>query len=75
MELQHNDIQTWKLLEEGNFSVNKLANVAFTAIGADHGIEQENKTMKILGGIKGITNNERALEKHFLTAAQISSII
>ena len=75
MELQHNDIQTWTLLEEGNFSVNKLANVAFTAIGADHGIEQENKTMKILGGIKGITNNERALEEHFLTAAQISSII
>ena len=75
MELQHNDIQTWKLLEQGNFSVNKSAKVAFTATSADHGIEQESKTMKILGGIKGITNNERALKEHFLAAAQISSII
>ena len=31
--------------------------------------------MKILGGIKGITNNQRALEDYFLTAGQISCII
>ena len=34
-----------------------------------------NKAMQILGGIKGITNNQRALEEYFLTAGQISCII
>ena len=34
---------TWDLFESGNFSVNK-SSVPFTAIGADHGIEQENRS-------------------------------
>ena len=42
---------------QGNFSVAKSP-VPFTAIGADHGIEQENEKMKIIEGIKGIANNQ-----------------
>ena len=39
------------------FSVNK-SNVLFSAIGADHSLDQENRAVKILGGIKGIANSQ-----------------
>ena len=74
LNLEQEDIATWNILKQGNFSVNK-SSVPFTAIGADHGIEQENKSMKILGGIKGITNNQRALDEYFLTAGRMGTII
>ena len=45
----------------GYFSINKTS-VPFTAIGADHAIEHENRTMKVLGGVKGITNGIKNLE-------------
>ena len=45
----------------GYFSINK-ASVPFTAIGADHTVEHENRTMKVLGGIKGIANGIKNLE-------------
>ena len=47
--LKENDPNCWSFFQEGNFSVNKTK-VAFSAIGADHGIEQENRAMKVLGG-------------------------
>ena len=52
------------MFEEGNFSVNKTA-TSFSAVGVDHGIEQENRAMKVLGGIKGIANNQKALDQYF----------
>ena len=42
LDLQQQDIPTWNLLMQGNFSVAKSP-VPFTAIAADHGIEQENE--------------------------------
>ena len=39
------------------FSVNK-SNVLFSVIGADHSLDQENRAVKILGGIKGIANSQ-----------------
>ena len=62
------------LFESGNFSVNK-SSVPFTAIGADHGIEQENLSLRVLGGIKGLTNKQHSLDEYFLTAGQISNIL
>ena len=44
-ELKEKDNRTWEFLTEGNFSVNKSA-LPFNAIGADHSIEQENRTLK-----------------------------
>ena len=38
------------------FSLNKTS-VPFSAIGVDHAIEQENRPVKVLGGIKGFVNN------------------
>ena len=68
------DVETWKFFEGGNFSVNKNT-VPFCAIGVDHAMEQENKSMKIAGGITGITLNQTALDRFVLTAPQISQIV
>ena len=51
----------------GDFSVNKTS-VPFTAIGADHAIEHENRTMKVLHGIKGIVNNINKFDKYLIIA-------
>ena len=54
-----------------NFSVNK-SSVPFSAIGADHDLEQQNRVMKVLGGIKGIANSQTTLDEYFMTAVELS---
>ena len=56
---------------KGHFCVSKSL-TDFTSIAPDHGIEQENRTLKVIGGILGITQNERALDKFFLIATGLS---
>ena len=58
----------------GNFSVNKTL-IPFSAIGVDHVIEQENRAVKVLGGIKGIANNRKALDEYFLNVSEMGNII
>ena len=53
--LKENEPNTWHFLKEGNFSDHK-SGIPFAAIGADHGLKQQNKTMKVIGGIQGIAN-------------------
>ena len=60
--LKEKDEETWNFLNDGNFSVNK-SNIAYTALSADHALEQANKTMKIHGGIEGIANNQVSLDQ------------
>ena len=60
-ELKEKDSDIWEFFMNGYFSINKTS-VSFTAIGADHAIEHENRTMKVLGGVKGITNGIKNLE-------------
>ena len=72
--LKEKDEQTWNFLNNGNFSVNK-SSIVYTGLGADHALEQANKTMKIRGGIKGIASNQLALDQFFIIAPEISSII
>ena len=66
--------EAWNCLNDGNFSVNK-SSIPSTALGADHALEQANKTIKIHGGIKGIDNNQVVLDQYFITVPEISSII
>ena len=47
----------------------------FTSIASDQGIEQENRTLKMIGGIIGITQNEKALDKFFLVAPELSKLL
>ena len=73
-QLKTNNTELWNFLEEGNFSVNKSMS-AFSAIGADHALEQENRAMKVTGGIVGIGNQQQILNQHYLIALQMNIII
>ena len=70
-EQQHPEI--WGEFMKGNFCVTKGV-AGFTSIGPDHGIEQENRELKVIGGIVGITQNEKSLDKYFLIAPELSNI-
>ena len=72
-QLRNDDPTIWNRFVEGEFSVNK-SNVPFSAIGADHALEQKNRAVKVLGGIKGIANCQKLLDEYYLTAAEMSNI-
>ena len=72
--LKEKVINTWNMLESGNFSMNK-SKVPFSTIGADHALEQENRVVKVIGSIKGIGNDKNALSDYFLTAAEMGKIV
>ena len=46
--LAESDPEIWREFMDGNWVVNKNA-IPFFAIGADHGLEQVNKMMKVSG--------------------------
>ena len=71
--LKTDDPNTSKFFQDGHFSVNKNA-VPFSALGTDHALEQENKRMKILGGITGIANNATTLNNYFLVSPILNNI-
>ena len=72
-ELEDHNPKTWAFLQ-ANFSVNK-SKVPFSATGVDHALEQENRAMKVMGGIKGIGNKASTMEKHFLDLPETNNII
>ena len=72
-DLQLKDPETWNFFLDGNLSVSKNL-MSFCSIAVDHALEQENKSMKIQGGIKGIGNNKSALEENFLISCKMSQI-
>ena len=73
-QLRNDDPTIWNRFAEGEFSVNK-SNVPLSATGADYALYQENRTVKVLGGIKGIANSQESLDEYFLTAAEMSNIV
>ena len=66
-ETERIHLDLWAEFRKGNFCVSKGV-AGFTSIAPDHGIEQGNRTLKVIGGIVGITQNEKALDKFFLVA-------
>ena len=58
---------------DGNFAVNKNQ-IPFCAIGVDRVLEHINPTMKVTGGLVGITQNANARERFFLTAPELSRL-
>ena len=51
-----------------------LNGTPFTAIGVDHAGEQIYKIMEIDGGLTGISNNENARNRYFLTVPLVANI-
>ena len=49
--------------------------IPFTAIRSDHGIEQESRALKVIGGIKDMANSEVTLNKYFLMAGKMGNIV
>ena len=58
----------------GNWVVNKNSNIPFCALGADHSIEHVNRSMKVHGGLVGITLNQTARNKFFLIASEMANL-
>ena len=59
--------------EQGNFIVNKSTS-SFCGIGPDHGIGQENRSMKVLGGLIGLLQNKPALQRFGLAAPELNRL-
>ena len=58
----------------GNWVVNKNTNIPFCALGADHAREHVNRSMKVHGGLVGITLNQTAQNKFFLIAPELANL-
>ena len=71
--LQETDPEIWDYLASGNFSVNKNT-IPLCAIGADHALEQQNREMTVLGGVKGLLLNKDALNRFGLIAPELNRI-
>ena len=67
---KHTDPLTWEEFQNCNWVVNKTS-IPFCAIGADHALEQLNRGMKVAGCLVGITLNENARVRFFLTAPRL----
>ena len=72
--LEASDPETWKVLEEGNMSVFK-SNIPFCGLGVDHAMEKEIRSLKVMGGITGITQNDKALTRYLLTAPEVTRLV
>ena len=48
--------------------------IPFISIGTDHALEEENKRLKVNGGIIGISQNETALKRFFLIALELKRL-
>ena len=62
------------MMKEANLSAAK-SEIPFTPIATDYRIEQKNRVLSILGGIKGIANSSQNLYKCFLLADKMGKII
>lgn len=72
--LQQSDPEIYREFLEGNWVVNKNPHVPFCALGADHALEHINRSMKVSGGLVGITLNPSARNKFFLIAPELARL-
>ena len=70
--IETNDPVTWEFLRD-TFSLFKIV-TAFTGNGADNGMEQENKILKMSGGVIGITQQDAALNRFCLLSPIFSHL-
>ena len=59
---------------EGNFSV-QTTKVPHPAIGVDQADEQQNKKLKIQGGLIGMSTKENSRNRYFIISPVISQIV
>lgn len=69
-----NDPDVYREFLDGNWVVNKNQSVPFCGLGADNGLEHINRSMKVSGGLVGITLNPSARAKFFLIAPELARL-
>ena len=72
--LPESDPEIYEEFREGNWIVNKNPHVPFCALGANHALEQINRSIKVSGGLVGITLNPNARTKSFLVAPELARL-
>ena len=72
--LNEADPEIYEEFIEGNWVVNKNAQLPFCAVGADNALEHINRSMKVSRGLIGITLNEAARTKFFLIAPELARL-
>ena len=72
--LSEADPEIYEEFIQGNWVVNKNAQVQFWAVGADNALEHIKRSMKVSGGLIGITLNEAARTKFFLIAPELARL-
>lgn len=63
--LTNTDPEIYEEFKDGNWVVNKNPCVPLCALGADNALEHINRSMKVTGGLVGITLNPSARAKFF----------
>ena len=72
--LNESDPDIVEEFQQGNWVVNKNSDTSFCALGADHALEHINRSMKVSGGLIGITLNPSARNKFFLIAPELARL-
>ena len=72
--VKETDPEIYQEFQNGNWVVNKNEKVAFCAVGADNALEHVNRSMKVSGGLIGITLNPSARTKYFLIAPELAKL-
>ncbi|KXJ12360.1 hypothetical protein AC249_AIPGENE6741 [Exaiptasia diaphana] len=72
--LKTSDQELLDEFKQSNWVVNKNPEVPFCAIGGDHALEHINRSMKVSGGLVGITLNPSARSKFFLIAPELARL-
>ena len=70
-KLKETDQEIYKEFQQGNWVVNKKSSVSFCA---DNALEHVNRSMKVSGGLIGITLNPNARTKYFLIAPELAKL-
>ena len=72
--LPETDPDIYREFKDGNWVVNKNPNVPFSGFGIDYGLEHINRSMKVSGGLVGITQNPSARAKFFLISPELARL-
>ena len=72
MGLKESGEVSWKYLKH-NFSMNKMG-IPLCSIGSDHALEQDNKLLKVNGGVVGLTQNPKGLHRFCLIPPSLASL-
>ena len=72
--VKETDPEIYQEFQNGNWVVNKNEKVTFCAVATDKALGHINRSMKVSGGLIGITLNPSARTKYFLIAPELARL-